>query len=343
MRRPDNDARDQDKSKSGPTDRGHLRTIAKSVLDDQARRSESTRAEYARVIRRLAGDHWHDYATRHHLRTVGAVRAAWRVWAGTQIIEALRESEQGVTPAERAAARNRAASYAAQLIEQRRYHRPTEKIRQSRKSKRASLCNLPQNWRERLVADMPQKHRTRCMIIAVTGARPEEMHRPVKLLALPSGTLQVTFQGAKTSELTLGGQEWRRMTLRGGLASELWALVERHGGSVRLSPTVGLGLQKSITATAARLGYPEISAYSLRHAFAADLKKANLDDDLISLALGHVSRKSKSSYGTARQGRCGRVVLLSAEAKHPLRGEVRSPSDLYISNGLKGTPEPVDP
>lgn len=312
-----------------PSDRGAIRTIAKPILDRYARLAESTRAEYQQAIKRLAGEHWHDYATARQLRDPGAVRAAWRVSMACWVIEALRESEQAPTDEARAEARALARNYAAQLLERQEYCRPAIKAKPSSKGKRSSIAGLPGNWRDQLVDEITSKHRHHCAVMALTGARPEEMGKQVELRAMPGGSLEVLIRGAKVSEHTDGGQAWRRLTLRGGLADRLRLAVEKRGGLVIVPPKQGLGLQKAISAAAQRLGLKGVSAYSLRHAFAADLKAMKIDPDTISLALGHVSRASKSRYGSARHGWGGRSVLLAVEADRELRGEVRDPVALF--------------
>lgn len=328
MRRPTDVAGKSASQEKLSTDRGALREIAREILDKHSQCSESTQAEYRRVIQRMAGQHWHDYAVKHGLKTVLTVRAAWRVWAARQIIALLGESERGANAEERARARRHARGFAEQLLESREYCRPTSKSHQ-KKSKRGSLYGLPMDWRERLRDEIAQKHRFHYEIMAVTGCRPEELRRGFRLRALANNILEVTLQGAKTSGLTQGGQAWRTMCFRGGMARSICELVKSHGGVLVPPLVVGLGLQKAISAASKRLGYKNVSAYSLRHAFSADLKERGVHGDLVSLALGHVSRASKSHYGTARQGRGARSVLVSVEAHSPVRGEVRDPAVIF--------------
>lgn len=333
MRRPGKNAVSTTKSPAipvAPSDRGALRAIAKPILDQYNGLADSTKAEYRRIMLRLDGAHWHDYATARQLRNPSALRAAWRVFMAYWLSEALRESEHAATAEARAAARVLARNYAAQLMTQEQYN-PPQNQRVNSKAKRSSLAGLPGNWRDLLVGAIPVKHRSHCTILALCGARPEEMGKPVELLARPNGTLEVLIKGAKVSVHTDAGQEWRRLTLRGGLAEQLRQTVENMGGKMTISPKNGLGLQKSITATAQKLGFQGVSAYSLRHAFSADLKAQKFDPDAISLALGHVSRTSKSRYGSTRNGRAGRTVLLAVEADRALRGEVRDPKMLFAN------------
>ncbi|MBH2035137.1 MAG: site-specific integrase [Pseudomonadales bacterium] len=311
-----------------PSDRGALRAIAKPILDRYNGLAESTKAEYRQIMLRLDGAHWHDYATARQLRNPSAVRAAWRVFMAYWLSEALRESEHAPTAEARAAARALARNYAAQLMTEEQYVLP-QKQRCNSKAKRSSLAGLPSNWRDQLLGAIPSKHQLHCAMMLLTGARPEELGKPIELRVLPDSSLEILIQGAKVSDNTDAGQTWRRLTLRGGLAEQLRQAVVRKGGHITVAPKQGLGLQKAIAAAAQKLGFQSVSAYSLRHAFAADLKAQKADPDAISLALGHVSRASKSRYGSARNGRAGRAILLAVEADRTLRGEVRDPKILF--------------
>lgn len=332
MRRPEkivDSVPDPLPSPAVPSDRGAIRAIAKPILDQYARLAESTRAEYQRAIRRLAGEHWHDYATARQLRTLGVIRSAWRVSIAYWVLQSLRESEKADTPEARANAREMARYYAAQLLESHEYRRPLKKTGPRTKSKRASISGLPSDWCDQLVAEVPPKHRHHCVVMALTGARPEEMGSPVELKSMGDGTLEVLIRGAKVSQHTGGGQAWRRLSLCGGLAERLRQAVENRGGLVVLPPKQGFGLQKAIAAAATRLGFTGVSAYSFRHGFAADLKAAKADPDAISLALGHVSRSSKSRYGAARSGFKNHARLVAVEAASDLRGQVRDPAEVF--------------
>ena len=132
MRRPTDVAGKSASQEKLSTDRGALREIAREILDKHSQCSESTQAEYRRVIQRMAGQHWHDYAVKHGLKSVLTVRAAWRVSAARQIIALLGESERGANAEERARARRQAIGFAEQLLESREYCRPTSKSHQKK-------------------------------------------------------------------------------------------------------------------------------------------------------------------------------------------------------------------
>ncbi len=316
-----------------PSDRGELRAIAKPILERYSCLAESTKAEYRQIMLRLNGAHWHDYATARKIRNPGALRAAWRVSMAYWLSEALRESEHASTAESRAAARLLARKYASQLLSQNQYYLNVTQRKKS-KSKRGSLAGLPDNWRDQLIDAIPVKHKLHCAIMILTGARPEELGKSIELCALSDSKLEIFIRGAKVSGNTDAGQSWRRLIFRGGLSEKIRQSVLTRDGKITVAPKQGLGLQKAIAAAAQRLGFQGVSAYSLRHAFAADLKLRQVDPDAISLALGHVSRSSKSQYGSARNGRAGGAMLLEVEADRALRGEVRDPNILFDKHQL---------
>jgi hypothetical protein len=311
---------------SGITDRGELRKLARAILDERV--SASTLAEYGRIEKRLAGMHWHDYAIEHQLKHVGPIRAAWRRRTAKQVLIELAKSEDRMLTAdERTTARALAVKLVEQLAEVITYIRPPR----PRASKRDGQCDLPDDWREKLLMAMPEKHRISFMVMALTGSRPEEMRKGVSIRVLQSDLLEFEIQGAKCSSATGGGQDWRRLVVDPSVSlpnfgQVLSSGVSDLGGVATLPPITGLGLQKAITRVARdKLGYPNISAYNLRHAFASDLKANKAAGDAISKSLGHVSRRSKDRYGRSQSGKSGRSALVSVEAARALTGEDKIP------------------
>jgi integrase len=63
----------------------------------------------------------------------------------------------------------------------------------------------------------------------------------------------------------------------------------------------------------------QVSPYSLRHQFAANLKAAGFDNIQIAQALGHLSVKSQQRYGSSGQGQGGGVGLIQADATRDVR------------------------
>jgi hypothetical protein len=79
---------------------------------------------------------------------------------------------------------------------------PLVEERRPRHSKRQDLRGLPDDWRERLVARMPN-YRLAALTNAVTGCRPDELVKGVQL-AINGRMLVATIQGAKVT-----GENWQ--------------------------------------------------------------------------------------------------------------------------------------
>lgn len=308
------------------TDRGELRKVAREILNERI--SSATQAEYLRIEKRLGGKHWHEYAVENQLINVAPVRAAWRRKAANDVLNELSKSESAdLSPDERKAARAQAETIVEELNRPISYQRPAAR----RRSKRDGQCKLPSDWREQLLAAMPEKYQFQFVVMVLTGARPEEIRRGFSIGAIEGGLIEVMLEGAKCSNVTGGGQTWRRLVVdpKSSLPKHwlgLHSMLTDLGKSVTYPPTSGLGLQKAITRVALdKLGYQKISAYSVRHCFASDLKRSKTDGDAISMALGHVSRNSKQLYGRWQVGKSGKSPLVCVEAAKALTGEERIP------------------
>ena len=140
-------------------------------------------------------------------------------------------------------------------------------------------------------------------------------------------SLEFTIQGAKVSDLTGAGQPERTLLINAKaiLGEEINELllkkVSLEGDEMVIQDTgQNRSFEKRLSRAANRAGLPGISAYSLRHQFSADLKD-EVEPDQVSLALGHVSRKSRKRYGHAKQRRSGAGgLLVSVQADRELRG-----------------------
>jgi integrase len=185
-----------------------------------------------------------------------------------------------------------------------------------RKSKRRLGPGLPVDWREKLAGRLPM-WKTQYLVAAVTGCRPIELHKGVKL-EIQSNELVATIKGAKLS--IKSGQEWRelRWTLSDAtpLVKQLITQVQAANGTL----IVNLGTDNTNPSrafsdaikAAAKREWPNrklsITAYSLRHVAASDLKASYLSSDEISAALGHAVDATKSTYGHAAASARGASV-----------------------------------
>jgi integrase len=153
------------------------------------------------------------------------------------------------------------------------------------------------------------------------GARPNEIELGVLVerhWTDAGEMICVLIRGAKVTDRS-GQPErvlWIRATSPEGLAllsaipkGEMSTKVQRRAKRInldwsqRIRPRIG----------------GKLSAYSLRHQFAANLKAARLDAVEIAEALGHLSVKSQQRYGSFSQGQAGGVGLIKAEATREVR------------------------
>lgn len=196
---------------------------------------------------------------------------------------------------------------------------PVEERRQ-RHSKRRDLRGLPEDWREKLVARMPN-YRLAALTNAVTGCRPEELTKGVQL-AIEGAMLVATIQGAKVAGKT--GQPWRRLTWPADRESPLVRMLvaEVQVGASVAQIADAKAYSGAMRAAGAR-DWPRrkstITPYCMRHAAASDMKGSSMDKSTISEALGHCSDVTKQYYGSWSQASASTVAPQLVEAAHEVR------------------------
>ena len=176
-------------------------------------------------------------------------------------------------------------------------------------SKRQSLRGLQANWRERLLSGVTGKAREILLVLCAGGVRPEEIASGVLVTPHENGVI-LEVKGAKVSQSN--GQPLRIFFVSSPFAAELAIGGKRiiTGPSANaISQAVGRQARKVFGRRT-----HNVSAYSFRHQFAADLKSAsNISDDDISAIMGHSASDTKRHYGTRSQSRSNiRVRLISA-------------------------------
>lgn len=194
---------------------------------------------------------------------------------------------------------------------------PPVEERRARHSKRRDLRGLPDDWRERLVARMPN-YRLAVLANAVTGCRPDELVKGVQL-TIEGGMLMATIQGAKVTGTT--GQPWRRLFWSTDSNSPLVrALVAEVEAGASVAQIKDSKAYSGAMRAAGGREWPKrkttVTPYCMRHALAADMKASGMGAAEISAGLGHCSDVTKQYYGAASQG-CGArsVVPLKVEAE----------------------------
>lgn len=192
---------------------------------------------------------------------------------------------------------------------------PALEARKPRHSKRKDMKGLPDDWRERVVR-RSRKYRYAVLVNAVTGCRPDELVKGIKLSIIGS-ELVAEISGSKVTKKS--GQPWRRLSWPVDSDSPLVAMLvaevrngldvvkiddaKRYSGAVRAAGEREWPRRKA-----------KLSPYCFRHAAASDMKSSGLDDVLISQSLGHCADVARSYYGQWQQGINGAGVAPSGVA-----------------------------
>lgn len=177
------------------------------------------------------------------------------------------------------------------------------------------------DWQAEAYTRVPEAARLAVALLWAMPLRPAELHRGVKIEILEGGDVRVTAPGAKVSEITGGGQEWRVITLdRSSPPTRLVRFeLEKAGVSTMRYARNLHTLRHDLEDAGRAMGMEgRLCAYCFRHAAAGDLK-ADRDQELVALAMGHVSAKSQTGYGHASRGKAGRSAILSVEAPEAVR------------------------
>jgi hypothetical protein len=198
---------------------------------------------------------------------------------------------------------------------------PAIEDRKPRHSKRKDMRGLPDDWRERIIARLP-KYRHAALAQAVTGCRPDELVKGVKL-SIVDGQLIAEIQGSKLTEKS--GQPWRRLIWPTDSESPLVAmLVHEVQNGLSITKIEDAKTYSGAVRAAGKREWPgrrkSIAPYCFRHAAASDMKANGMDDESISKALGHCTDVARSYYGQWQMGKgSGGVAPRSAQAARPVR------------------------
>lgn len=189
--------------------------------------------------------------------------------------------------------------------------KPPEERSAPRKSKRKSLPRHEQ-WREQVVQAASNPARDAVAVLRATGARPAEIEAGITLRHSMKNGEQVVvamINGAKTDaegEKGLG----RRVVMfdpDSTAGRTLLDVIERKGNGVTVTRRARR-IAKDFADIREKTGLKTVSAYSLRHAVAGDLKADGLDPVSIARTLGHISTRSQSRYGSSQQSSGGSGV-----------------------------------
>ena len=187
-----------------------------------------------------------------------------------------------------------------------------------RRSKRQDLKGLPQNWQKTLINEVQKKDRTAAILCAVTGCRPAELAKSVKVVVTESSVV-VIIAGAKVTKTS--GQPTRTLTydIAPGLVQELSRKLGIGEHTVKIDDPRRFGTS---VRDAGKRAFPDLrrtlTPYCLRHQVASDLKASKLSGSDVSKSLGHCTDKTATRYGHIKMGKGGVVpvsVVGSREVK----------------------------
>jgi len=293
--------------------------------------SESTKREYSSACTRMGDQNWREYAEEHNLskRSASILRAAWR-WSIAERILWASETVENVGAEESQKAKDTASNLSLQLaldFELPAYKAPPDTQRPGHKSKRKSLKGLPDDWRDIMLEFAKEKDRLPLLVMTLTGCRPAELKKGVEVIK--SGHL-IAFivQGAKVKENA--GQKIRAIAIDPkSVLSRNEKLIDNLLSSknvIRIDDDQSF--QKRIYRISTKLGFKNVSCYTLRHQLAADLKSNKNTRTEIALLLGHQSEGTQRFYGNHKQGnKGGRVIEVHAHAAIPPRPQEKPSFD----------------
>jgi len=174
--------------------------------------------------------------------------------------------------------------------------------------KRDALNSRPNDWRDRVFAEVQPRDRDAVAVTALTGARPAEVERGVTVRNTGE-ILHIKIQGAKCNGNDRG-QQWREISIsytEASKSTEGRHLLEQvKPGRESIIKIGDTGNFSDRVRSASDRAMPDqqkpVSPYDYRHAFSARLKAdERLSASDRAAAMGQQSERSQSEYGTASQ------------------------------------------
>jgi integrase len=211
----------------------------------------------------------------------------------------------------------------------------------TRRSKQADNQYIKAGWRDIFITRLAKRtseHKAAALISYLTGARPHEFAPKLGVTVYLDGdVVTIEIMGAKVKKGNKGeiltGVPSRRMKFKLDNHTDpaLRMLVElippgEKKLEVKFDKASTLrsqknGLYQLIAGCGEGLTGGIFSSYNLRHLFASNLKTSvGSDSKLVSIALGHISTKTKKYYGRARShGSGGGIVPTAVASTHQPR------------------------
>lgn len=166
-------------------------------------------------------------------------------------------------------------------------------------SKRATEASLPRGWQDKIFGAAQRKDRPAVAVLSVSGARPAEVQKGVKVQRTMDGGLKLTIKGAKCDEFR--GSPSREILLTkeqvqaDKQAAYLHTIAGDKGGTT-VKTIDSETLSRRIAAIGDNQGM-NVSGYSFRHGFASDARVEGLSNKEIGTAMGHRDVRSTRNYG----------------------------------------------
>jgi len=177
--------------------------------------------------------------------------------------------------------------------------------------------------------------------VCAVGARPAEVETGIEIKRVVRDgepVICVTITGAKVRENEDHevGQPWRKLYIaidscEGAMLDAAIPADHDHVVVQRSAKRISKDWDDRIRP----MIRGKVSAYSLRHQFASNLKAAGLDRITIAKAMGHISTKSQSRYGSGKQGQGGKACLVATDAAKDVRCHTPSPFPAKIVTELR--------
>ncbi|MEW6595731.1 MAG: site-specific integrase [Thermodesulfobacteriota bacterium] len=208
-------------------------------------------------------------------------------------------------------------------------------------AKRKGLGRLPANWRTLFWRSFPKSspHRLVLAIMSLTGCRPSELAKGVRIEVDDGENLRMTIRGTKTHN-GIYGQEYRQLTIpaEGEEAQALLQATEATAeGNLIIFTKNTKALAEAIRRHSEKL-WPRrtyvVSPYSFRHQLAADLKNDHSPAE-VAMIMGHSVCRTQQYYGVRNQGKAGRQILRFAAEKDVLRDAGQCTRDKQNNSGMR--------
>lgn len=207
-----------------------------------------------------------------------------------------------------------------------------------------------EDWQARLYEAATPAQKPAVAVLWAVGCRPAELEMGVDIRRGKKGVILVEVPGAKVSEVS--GQPRRTIGIKEETpqGQALAALLEADQKSATVKRRA-VRIRQDFQDLREKTGLQNVSAYTFRHAFAADMKAkfghSGPGAEKVAEAMGHRVTKSQKHYGNAKQSKDGGKSVVGVHAVRPVK-ETRPPGltkgqpSMRAAKFVKG-PDPSGP